>query len=319
VIGRRLAFAGAAALASTPAVRAVAQAPLKIGWLTVAEHPFVADFRDRMRELGYVEGQNLVIEYRYAKGNAALLPALVDELVRAGVNILVVSGSGPTDAALAGAKGTPVVFVSSDPTVSGFVASLARPGGAATGISTMSEDISPKKVGLLRDAVAKLSRLAVLSDGSPGAVQQSESLAAAAQKAGMESKTFTLSDPAAFAPAFSDISAGGWQAAAAVSSPLFTADVRQVADLTIKHRLPAIFDTPAFVRAGALMSYGADLNWVFRRQADMVARLGRGAKIVDMPVEQATKFIFAFNQATAKAWGLTLSMPVMASVDDLVE
>jgi putative tryptophan/tyrosine transport system substrate-binding protein len=319
VIGRRLAFAGAAALASTPAVRAVAQAPLKIGWLTVAEHPFVADFRDRMRELGYVEGQNLVIEYRYAKGNAALLPALVDELVRAGVNILVVSGSGPTDAALAGAKGTPVVFVSSDPTVSGFVASLARPGGAATGISTMSEDISPKKVGLLRDAVAKLSRLAVLSDGSPGAVQQSESLAAAAQKAGMESKTFTLSDPAAFAPAFSDISAGGWQAAAAVSSPLFTADVRQVADLTIKHRLPAIFDTPAFVRAGALMSYGADLKRVFRRQADMVARLGRGAKIVDMPVEQATKFIFAFNQATAKAWGLTLSMPVMASVDDLVE
>src|SRR5258707_331972 len=272
-----------------------------------------------MRELGYVEGQNLVIEYRYAKGNAALLPALVDELVNAGVNVLVVSGSGPTDAALAGARGTPVVFVSSDPTVSGFVASLARPGGAATGISTMSEDISPKKVGLLRDAVAKLSRLAVLSDGSPGAVQQSESLATAAQKAGMESKTFTLSDPAAFAQAFSDISAGGWQAAAAVSSPLFTADARHVADLTIKHRLPAIFDTPAFVRAGALMSYGADLKWVFRRQADMVARLGRGAKIADMPVEQATKFICAFTQATAKAWGLTLSMPVMASVDDLVE
>ena len=319
MIGRRQALFAAAVLAAAPATRATAQAPLKIGWLTVAEHPFVADFRERMHELGYVEGKNLAIEYRYAKGDAALLPTLVDELVKSGVSILVVSGSGPTDAALAGAKGIPVVFVSSDPTVSGFVASLARPGGAATGISTMSEDISPKKVGLLRDAVGKLSRLAVLSDGSPGAVQQSESLAAAAQKAGMESKTFTLSDLAAFAPAFSDISAGGWQAAAAVSSPLFTAYLRQFADLTIKHRLPAIFDTPAFVRAGALMSYGPDLKWVFRRQADMVARLGRGAKIADMPVEQATKFIFAFNQATAKAWGLTLSMPVMASVDDLVE
>jgi len=319
VIGRRLVFVGTAALASAPAARIVAQTPLKIGWLTVAEHPFVADFRERMRELGFVEGQNLVIEYRYAKGNAALLPGLVDELVTAGVSILVVSGSGPTDAALAGAKGVPVVFVSSDPTVSGFVASLARPGGAATGISTMSEDISPKKVGLLRDAVAKLSRLAVLSDGSPGAVQQADSLTAAAQNGGMESKVFTLSDPAVFAQTFADLSAQGWQAAAAVSSPLFTAYARQFADLTLRHRLPAIFDTPAFVRAGALMSYGPDLKWVFRRQAEMVARLGRGAKIADMPVEQASKFIFAFNQATAKAWGLTLSMPVMASVDDMVE
>src|SRR4030095_1290685 len=167
-----------------------------------------------------------------------------------------------------------------------------------TGISTMSEDISPKKVGLLRDAVAKLSRLAVLSDGSPGAVQQADSLTAAAQNGGMESKVFTLSDPAVFAQTFADLSAQGWQAAAAVSSPLFTAYARQFADLTLRHRLPAIFDTPAFVRAGALMSYGPDLKWVFRRQAEMVARLGRGAKLADMPVEQATKFIFAFNQAT---------------------
>jgi len=316
VIARR-ALLGAVAAAS--ALRAEAQTPLKIGWLSVGEHPFISDFRGRMRELGYIEGQNLVIEYRYAKSNAALLPGLVDELVKAGVAILVVSGSAATDAAVASAKGVPIVFVSSDPTISGYVVSLARPGGAATGISTMSEEISPKKVGLLRDAVPKLVRLAVLNDGSPGGATQSENMAAAARQVGMETRAVTLSDPAAFAQSFADIAGQGWQALAAVSSPLFTAYARRVAELTVKHRLPAIFDTPAFVQAGALMSYGPDLKAVFRRQAEMVARLGRGAKLAEMPVEQATKFIFAFNQATAKAWGLSLSMPVMASVDELVE
>ena len=316
MIGRRLVFVGAAALASAPAT---GQTPLKIGWLSIGEHPFISDFRQRMRGLGYVEGQNLLIEYRYANGNATLLPGLVDELVKAGVAMLVVSGSAATDAALAGAKGVPIVFVSSDPTISGSVASLARPGGAATGISTMSEDISPKKVGLLLDAVPKLARLAVLDDGSPGGSPQSENMASAARRVGMEAKTFTLADPSAFAAGFTDIALQGWQAAAAVSSPLFTASARQVAELTVKHKLPAIFDTPAFVQAGALMSYGPDLKAVFRRQAEMVVRLGRGAKLADMPVEQATKFIFAFNQATARVCGLSLSMPVMAAVDELVE
>ncbi|MBL6613920.1 MAG: ABC transporter substrate-binding protein [Reyranella sp.] len=316
MIGRRLVFAGAAALASAPAT---GQTPLKIGWLSIGEHPFIADFRQRMRELGYIESENLLIEVRYANGNATLLPGLVDELANAGVAMLVVSGSAATDAALAGAKGVPIVFVSSDPTISGSVASLARPGGGATGVSTMSEDISPKKVGLLRDAVPNLARLAVLDDGSPGGHPQSENMANAARRVGMEAKTFTLADPAAFGAGFADIASHGWQAAAAVSSPLFTASARQVAELTVKHKLPAIFDTPAFVQAGALMSYGPDLKAVFRRQAEMVARLGRGTKLADMPVEQATKFIFAFNQATARAWGLSLSMPVLAAVDELVE
>lgn len=296
-----------------------AQTPLKVGWLSIGEHPFIADFRERMRGLGYLEGQNFLIEYRYANGDVALLPRLVDELVKAGVAILAVSGSAATDAALAGAKGVPIVFVTSDPTVRGSVASLARPGGAATGISTMSEDISPKKVGLLRDVMPKLSRLAILNDGSSGGSPQSENIVSVARQAGIEVKTFTLADPTAFATGFSDIESQGWQAAAAVSSPLFTASARQIAELTVKHKLPAIFDTPAFVQAGALMSYGPDLKAVFRRQAEMVVRLGRGARLTDMPIEQPTKFVFAFNQATAKAWGLSLSMPVMAAVDELLE
>jgi putative ABC transport system substrate-binding protein len=307
----------AAVAAAAP--RADAQTPRKIGWLSVSEHPFVKDFRERLAELGLVEGKNLVIEYRYANGNAALLPMLTNELVKAGVGILVVSGSGATDAALAGAKGVPIVFVSSDPVVTGLVASLARPGGTVTGISTMSEDISPKKVGLLRDALPNLARLAILDDASPGGISQAGSAAKTAQVAGIESRIFTLADPAAFAQGFAEIANQGWQGVVAVSSPLFAASAKVIGELTVRHRLPAIFDNPAFVHAGALMSYGPDLKAVFRRQAEMVARLGSGAKITDMPIEQPTKFIFAYNQATAKAWGLTLSMSVMASVDDLVE
>jgi putative ABC transport system substrate-binding protein len=316
VIGRR-GFLAAAATA--PAFWALAQVPAKIGWLSVSEHPFVKDFRDRLRELGLVEGSNLVIEYRYARGNAAALPGLVDELVKSGVSVIVPSGSGATDAAVAHGKSVPIVFLTSDPTMSGQVASLARPGGIATGISTMAEDIAPKKVDLLRDAVPRLARLALLNDGSLGGGRQCEGMAMAARRVGIESRTFNLAEPAAFAPGFAEIASGGWQATAAVSSPLFTASARVIADLTKQHRLPALFDTEAFVRAGALMSYGPDLKAAFRRQADLVARLIRGARAADMPVEQVAKFVFAFNQTTAKALGLSLSLPVMASVDELVE
>lgn len=317
MIGRRACLA--AAFAAGVAAHAAAQAPVKIGWLSVSEHPFLADFRARLGELGFVEGKNLAIEYGYAKGNAALLPALVDHLVKSGVKVIVASGSGATDAAVANAKGVPVVFVSSDPTITGLVSSLARPGGVATGISTMAEDIASKKVDLLRDAVKNLSRLALLNDGSPGGAGQCDGMAAAGRKVGIETKTFTLADPAAFTAQFAQVASEDWQAAAAVSSPLFTNSAVQFGQLTTQHRLPALFDVAAFVRAGALMSYGPDLKAAFRRQAELVERLLRGARLADLPVEQVSKFVFAFNQTTAKAFGLGLSMPVMASVDDLIE
>jgi putative ABC transport system substrate-binding protein len=231
----------------------------------------------------------------------------------------VTSGSGATDAAIAAAKGVPVIFVTSDPTVTNQIASLARPGGVATGISTMSVDIAPKKIGLMRDAVSGLARLALLNDDSSGGARQAEQLAAASRNLGIETRSFSSADPNGFARVFGAIAEDRWQGVIAVSSPLFTAHARTVAELTVKHRLPALFDTPAFVRDGALMSYGADLNAVFRRQAELVQRLARGAKVADMPVEQASKFVFGFNQATAKELGVRLSVPVMASVDELVE
>jgi putative ABC transport system substrate-binding protein len=144
-------------------------------------------------------------------------------------------------------------------------------------------------------------------------------MAAAAGRAGMVSKVFTMAQPATFDSGFAGMAAEGWQAVAAVSTPLFTAYATAVAGLTVSLRLPALFDTAVFVRAGALMSFGPDMRAVFRRQADMVARIARGVKPSDVPVEQASAFIFAFNQRTAKALGLQLSLPVMASVDELVE
>ncbi len=316
MIGRRACLAG---FAAAPAWQAAAQATAKIGVLSVSEHLFISDFRDRLRELGLVEGSNLVIEYRYAKGNAALLPGLVEDLLKAGVSVIVPSGSGATDAAVTYGKGVPIVFLSSDPTIAGQVSSLARPGGNATGISTMSEEIGPKKVGLLREAVPKLTRIALLDDGSPGGGRQCESMNAAARQVGIEGRTFTMSASAEFVRGFAEIASGGWQAAGAASSPLFSASAREIADLTKLHRLPALFDTPVFVQAGALMSYGPDLKAAFRRQGELVQRVLRGGRVADMPVEQPTKFLFAFNQATAKAMGVSLSLAAMASIDELVE
>ena len=180
-------------------------------------------------------------------------------------------------------------------------------------------DIASKKVALLRDAVKSLSRLAMLDDGSPGGGRQCEEMSAAARRVGIESKTFALAEPAAFDPGFSRIASEAWQATAAASSPLFAGSARTLAELTKKHRMPALFDNPSFVQAGALMSYGPDLKVAFRRLAEMTERVVRGGRVADIPIEQVSKFLFAFNQSTAKALGLSLSLPVMASVDELVE
>jgi putative ABC transport system substrate-binding protein len=301
------------------ALPAVAQSPLRIGWLSVSPHPFLAAFRARLAELGYVEGKNLQIELGYADGKADLLPGVADALVKKGVTILAVSGRQATDAATLHPIGVPIVFVSSDPVVAGQVSSLARPGGVATGISLLSEELAPKRLGLLREALPSLARLALLDDGSASSASQMQSLSASAAKIGIATKVFPAIDPSTFSATLAAIVAEGWQGVIATSSPLFAAHAAEFGALSLKLRLPAQFDNPFFVRAGALMSYGSDLPAAFRRQADLVVRLAKGAKVADMPIEQMSKFVFAFNQTTAKTLGLSLSLPAMASVDELVE
>ena len=307
------------ALVLAPVLRARAQAPLRIGCLSVSAHPFIEPFRERLRQLGYVEGQTLVIEHRYAEGDAARLPALIDELVKSGVSILATSGSAATDAAVQANTGVPIVFVTSDPSMLGQVTSLARPGGIATGVSTMSEEIAPKKIELMRQAVPGLARLALLQDGSAGGVRQANGMAAAAASVGVETRVFDLAQPAAFERLLSGIAAERWQGVVAVSSPLFADNARVLAALVEWHRLPAMFDNPTFVHAGALMSFGPDLAAAFRRQAELVHRVARGSRVADIPIEQAVKFIIALNRVAATALGLVPSPLLMASVDELIE
>lgn len=318
-IGRRACLA-TIVTATAAALPAFAQAPLRIGWLSISPHQLVADFRARMAELGYVEGKNLQIEYRYAEGKPEFLPGLVDDLVKKGAIILAVSGNEATAAAVAHPRGVPIVFVSSDPTIAGVVPSLARPGGIATGISLLSEELGSKRVGLLREAMPSLSRLALLDPITSGADSpQIQIMAASAAKLGIATKNFRAVDPAELPGTLAAMVAEGWQGPIAGASPLFSAHAAELGALSLKLRLPAQFDNPYFVRAGALMSYGPDLPAAFRRQAELVVKLAKGAKVADMPVEQVTKFNFAFNQTTAKTLGLSLSLPAMASVDELVD
>jgi putative tryptophan/tyrosine transport system substrate-binding protein len=315
---RRRGFILSTGLVVAPLLHASAQASLRIGWLSISPHPFVAAFRERLRQLGYIEGENLVIEYRYAHEDATLLPAMVDELIKAGVSILVTSGAAATDAAVAAAKGVPIVFVGNWTTV-GQIESLARPGGVTTGISLMFEEIGSKMIDLMRNAVPGLTRLAILQDDSSGNVRVADLMVASARSVGIESRVFSLANPELFARVFAEVEAARWQAAIAVSSPLFAANARVLAGLAATHRLPAMFDNPSFVRAGALMSYGPDLPAAFRRQAELVVRVARGARLADIPIEQATKFILAFNQSAAALLGLPPSPLVMASVDELID
>jgi putative ABC transport system substrate-binding protein len=318
-IGRRACLA-AIVTATAAELPAFAQAPLRIGWLSISPHQLLADFRARMAELGYVEGKNLQIEYRYAGGKPEFLPGLIDDLIEKGAIILAVSGNEATEAAVAHPKGVPIVFVSSDPTIAGLVPSLARPGGIATGISLLSEELGSKRVGLLREAMPSLSRLALLDPITSGADSpQIQVMTASAAKLGIATKNFRAVDPAELPGTLAAIVAEGWQGLIAGASPLFSAHAAELGALSLKLRLPAQFDNPYFVRAGALMSYGPDLPAAFRRQAELVVKLAKGAKVADMPVEQATKFNFAFNQTTAKTLGLSLSLPAMAYVDELVD
>ena len=317
-LGRRDVILSTGLLLTLPvAVRA--QAVLRIGWLSSAPHQFIEDFRGRLQQLGYVEGGNLHIEYRYAEGDAARLPGMVDELVKARVNVLATSGSAATDAAVAAPRGVPIVFVTSDPMALGQTTTLARPGGVATGVSTMSVDLAPKKIEMISNAVSALRRLAIVHDASSGGIHQADLMSASATRVGIENRVFAMGGPAALVSGFTEIAAARSQAAIFVSSPFFAANARQLAETTVANRLPAMFDNPSFVQAGALMSYGADLRAAFRRQAELVHRVAQGGKLSEMPIEQATKFVLAFNQKTALSFGLKPSPLLMVAVDDLVD
>jgi ABC-type uncharacterized transport system substrate-binding protein len=285
----------------------------RIGYLIVASlssaSARIEAFRQGLRELGYVEGKNIVIEWRSAEGKLDRIPALVAELVPLKVDILVTAGPSPTRAAKEATSTIPIVMAQdSDPVGSGFVASLARPGGNITGLSTLAPELSGKRLELLKEIVPKLSRVAVFGTSTnPGNAQMVRETELVAKKFGVKLQYLDVLDPKDIATAFRAATKGRADAVLWLVPGRVGASHRtQIVDLAVKSRLPVIYSAQPFVEAGGLMTYGVNGADLDRRAATYVDKILKGAKPADLPVEQPTKFEFIINLKAAKQIGLTI-------------
>jgi len=307
---------------------AEAQQPTKvprIGYLTAsslsAQSARIEAFRQGLRELAYVEGKNIVIEYRTAEGKTERLPDLAAELVRLKVDVIVTGGPTVTRAAKEATSTIPIVMaLDFDPVGSGFVASLARPGGNITGLSTLSPEISGKQLELLKEIVPRLSRVAVLgSSTTPGNAQSLRETELAAGAFGVQLQYLDVRDPKDIETAFRAASKGRAEAVLVLASPVLNSHRTQVAELTVKSRLPGIYWQSEWVENGGLMSYGASINDLYRRAATYVDKILKGAKAADLPVEQPKKFEFIINLKAAKQIGLTIPPNVLVRADKVIK
>ncbi len=274
-----------------------------------------------LRELNYIEGKNIAIEYRYAENKLDRLPALADELVRLKVDVLLTAS---TPAALAAKKATttiPIVFFGvSDPVEAGLVDSLARPGGNITGFTTIAAVLAGKRLELLKETIPKLSRVAVLwNPQDPGSRLNWKESQLPARELGLHLQSMEVSSADKFDSAFKEATKARSEALAVTPNPLATLNQKQIADLATKNRLPAIFARGEFVANGGLMSYGADQAEPERRAAVFVDKILKGTKPADIPVEQPMKFELVMNLKTAKALGLTIPPIVLMRVTRVVK
>jgi len=306
-----------------------AQQPKKvprIGWLTGGSFSATADrveaFRQGLRELGYVEGKNIVIEWRGADGNRDRQRALAGELVRLKVDVIVTAGAGGTRAAKEATATIPVVMAQDDdPVGTGHVASLARPGGNITGLASLSPELSGKRLELLKEIVPKLSRVAVFAtSASTDYTQTLKEIELAAGAFGVKLQHLDILGPKDIETAFR---AAGMERADAglmqVSGPVLNIYRKQLIDLAIKSRLPVIYNLRSHAEAGGLMSYGIHLPDLDRRAATYVDKILKGAKPGDLPVEQPKKFELIVNLKTAKEIGLTIPQSVLYGADKVIK
>jgi putative ABC transport system substrate-binding protein len=278
-------------------------------------------FRQGLRELGYVEGKNIVIEWRHAEGKLDRLRELAAELVRLKVDIMVTAGPAGTRPAKEATSTIPIVMAQdSDPVGSGFVASLARPGGNITGLATLAPELSGKQLELLKEIVPKLSRVAVFGTSTrPGNAQALREIELAAGAFRVKLQYLDVLDPMDIETAFREASKGRTQAVLMLASPIFTSHRKQLVDLAVKSRLPAIYDRAEFVEDGGLMTYGASQNDLYRRAATYVDKILKGAKPADLPVEQPTKFELVINLKAAKQIGLTIPPNELVRADKVIK
>jgi len=312
-----LPIAAQAQQSSKPARIAV----LASGSLETTGGQFVDVFKRRLRDLGYVEGKDVVYEIRWAHGKLERLPALAQELVTLNPDVIL---SMTGTAALAARQATtkiPIVFArSDDPVGIGLVNSLARPGGNVTGLSSLAGDTSPKLLEFLLAAVPKLSRLAVLSQSSdPTTAPALKNLQTAAQSVNVNVIAIEASAPAEIDTAFARMTREHADAVSVSASHLFFVQRSQIADLALKHRMPSIFALREHSESGGLMSYGQNLADSYQRAATYVDKILKGAKPGDLPIEQATRLELVINLKTAKALGLTIPSSLRARADELIE
>jgi putative ABC transport system substrate-binding protein len=312
----------------TGAAIAEAQQPTKIpsiGYLTSpllsANAARVEAFHQGLRELGYVEGKNIVIEWRSAEGKLDRAPALAAELVRLKVDVIVTGGPQSTRAAKEATITIPIVMAfDNDPVGNGFVASLARPGGNITGLSTLYPEISGKQLELLKEIVPRLSRLAVFGNSThPGNAQALKETELAAGALAVQLQYLDVRDPKDIETAFRAASKGRADAVLVLENAVLTSHRKQLVELAVKSRLPAIYPQTEYMEAGDLIYYGTNTADLFRRAATYVDKILKGAKPADLPVEQPTKFEFIINLKAAKQIGLTISPNVLARADKVIK
>ena len=316
-----------ALLAAPPVLAQPASKVYRIGYLATGSgsgpgNPSLDAFRQGLRELGWIEGQNITIEFRYAEGRIDRLPSLADELVRLNVDLIAAS---PTPAALAARNATrtiPIVGMSlTEPVEIGLVASLARPGGNVTGVTYgVNAEIFGKQLALLREAIPTVRRVAVLSDPSIPTQRLSVSaVTTAARSLGIELRLLEARRPEDFDGVFAAMTRERVGALAVVMAPMMFIHRARLADAAMMHRLPSVSTQAPWAEAGGLMSYGPHLPDVYRRAATYVDKIFKGARPADLPLEQPTKFELVINARTAKALGVTPPRSLLLRADHVIE
>ena len=327
MVGKIFAFSLTTIIVLTTASTTQAQQPLKvprIGFLIASSRSVNAAryeaFLQGLRELGYEEGKNIVIEWRSAEGKFDHLAALAAELIRLKVDVIVTAGPADTRAAKEATSTIPIVMTfDNDPVGNGFIASLARPGGNVTGLSTLAPELSSKQLELLKEIVPKLSRVAILGiSTNPGNALALRQVEVAAKTFGLKLQYLDLLDPNAIETAFRTASKGGAEAIVVLGIPLLNPQRKQLVELAVKNRLPAIYYTGDLVEAGGLMTYGVNRSDLTRRAATYVDKILKGTKPADLPVEQPIKFEFIINLKAAKQIGLTIPPNVLARADKVI-
>ncbi len=297
----------------------------RIGYLSPTSAAGAMDlrdpFREGLRELGYVDGKNIVIEYRWAEGKYDRLSNLAAELVGLKVDLVVAISTPAAQAAKRATKTIPIVMVGiADPIAIGLVASLARPSENITGLTFISPELTGKRLELLKEVVPRVTRVAVLANPAhPGSAPQVREAQVAAKALGVKLQLLKVRDPKDFDSAFSAMTRERAGALIVLSDAMFRAEGRRIADLAAKHRLPAIHYVKEYAEVGGLMAYGASIPDQFRRAATFVDKILKGAKPADLPVEQPTRFELVINLKTAKALGLPIPQSLLVRADQVIQ